>query len=138
MASEHDSRVYYQNLVYKACNLFDELLANTDTHNNRVVCGTADAPTTGFQEAIEAIRTKWLARETLLKDYQDEFQARQMDDVATSNISVIRDIHEKTLRAISGMCQESLAAHPHYPETYPSKLAILEKAKDIAKPDNAG
>lgn len=130
--TEKDRRVYYQNLVYAACNLLDEFLANTDTHGDKIVCGTADEPSSGFVEALEKLRKKWLDREKLLKDYQDEFQARQMADMVSSNIEVIRGIHEKTLKAISAMCSESLSAHPHYPETYPSKLAILENAKDIS------
>ncbi len=135
MVTEKDRRVYYQDLVHKACNLLDELLANTQRHGDKIVCGSADAPTAQFADALNRLRNKWNAREAILKDYQAEFQSRQMDDVANSNIGVIRDIHEKTLRAIASMCSESLGAHPHYPETYPAKLAILEKTKQDQQGD---
>lgn len=46
-----------------------------------------------------------------------------------SNISTIRDIHERTLRMISAACSQSLGAHPHHPDSYPEIMGIVEEHK---------
>lgn len=64
----------------------------------------------------------------LKRNYLDEMQARQTDDLVNANISTIRDIHEKSLRLISKIVSESLSAHPHYEDSYPATLKIVERA----------
>lgn len=61
------------------------------------------------------------------KEHMDMFQAMQMDDVVASNIETIKGIHEKSLRLIARIVTESLAAHPHYEDSYPQVLAMVAK-----------
>jgi len=58
------------------------------------------------------------------------YQDRAYDDLAASNISTIRDIHENSMRLIKRIIDESLGAHPHYEESYPEVLKMVEMAEE--------
>lgn len=48
------------------------------------------------------------------------------DGRVASNISAIRDIHERTLEMIREMCSQSLCVHPEYLDSYPKIMGVVE------------
>lgn len=54
----------------------------------------------------------------------------QMDGVVISNIETMKAIHERTMRKIIKMCEQSMNAHPHYEDSFPEYLEVLESHED--------
>lgn len=59
-ADEKRRRIYYQDIVYNVCNTLDYLAGNTASNGARIVCGTADSPATGVQDAMCVLKKKIL------------------------------------------------------------------------------
>jgi hypothetical protein len=54
--TETSRRIYYQNLVYHACNVIDRILGG-----HRTVCGTLDTPVRDFEDRLNMVETMVVA-----------------------------------------------------------------------------
>lgn len=66
---------------------------------------------------------------------RDAIEPDPIADRVASNISTIRDLHERSLRLIQNVCSQSLRAHPEHPESYPAVLQLAEQARQGDEPD---
>lgn len=65
--------------------------------------------------------------EAIQKEYFEYQNFQEMNNRVSGNISAIKEIHEKSLRAIKSIVDQAFCAHPEYPESYPKILAHIEK-----------
>lgn len=88
---------------------------------------------------LEKKHAKSLARLLLrVRNLNAAIDAQQYDDLVSANISTLKDIHEKSLRLISDIVSQSLAAHPHYEDSYPKVLGLVERDKRISELEAIG
>ena len=56
--NEKEARIYYQNLVYRACSLLDDALGGHISKGTGICCGCAGDPTEEFIDAIKQVVQK--------------------------------------------------------------------------------